>query len=62
MEISDIKEELNTVLIKTNFEEHNNKKYYKVCKEDLIRLCIKLIKLIERVENEWDYRNTKRVY
>ena len=52
MEISVIKEELNRVLIKTNFEEHNNKKYYKLCREDMIRLCIKLIKLIERVENE----------
>jgi len=62
MEISVIKEELNRVLIKTNFEEHNNKKYYKLCREDMIRLCIKLIKLIERVENEWDYRTTKRVY
>lgn len=52
MEISVIKEELNRILIKTNFEEHNNKKYYKVCREDLIRLCIKLIKLIERINNE----------
>lgn len=52
MEISVIKEELNRILIKTNFEEHNNKKYYKVCREDLIRLCIKLIKLIERISNE----------
>lgn len=52
MEISMIKEELNKVLIKTNFEERNNKKYYKVTREDLIRLCIKLIKLIERINNE----------
>jgi len=49
MDYQDIREELNTFLIKTNFEEHNNKKYYKVCKEDLVRLCIKLIKLIEKV-------------
>ena len=55
MEIRVIKEELNRVLIKTNFEDHNNKKYYKVSREDLIRLCIKLIKLIERVDNERDY-------
>ena len=52
MKISTIKEELNGILIKTNFEEHNNKKYYVVSKEDLIRLCIKLIKLIERISNE----------
>lgn len=52
MEISIIKDELNKVLIKTNFEERNNKKYYKVTREDLIRLCIKLIKLIERINNE----------
>ena len=57
-----IKEELNRVLIKTNFEEHNNKKYYKLSREDMIRLCIKLIKLIERVDNEGNYRTTKRVY
>ena len=55
MEIKTIKEELNRVLIKANFEEHNNKKYYKVSTEDLIRLCIKLIKLIERINNERDY-------
>lgn len=52
MEFSTIREELNKVLIKTNFEEHNNKVYYKVCREDMIRLCIKLIKLIERICNE----------
>ena len=52
MEISIIKDELNKILIKTNFEERNNKKYYKVTREDLIRLCIKLIKLIERINNE----------
>lgn len=55
MQISMIKDELNRVLIKTNFEEHGNKKYYAVTREDLIRLCIKLIKLIERVDNERDY-------
>ena len=54
MEISTIKEELNRVLIKTNFEEHNNKKYYVLTREDMIRLCIKLIKLIERVDNARD--------
>lgn len=59
MEISTIKEELNRVLIKTNFEDHNNKKYYKVSREDLIRLCIKLIKLIERIDNEGKNR---RIY
>lgn len=52
MEIRTIKEELNKVLIKTNFEEHGHVKYYKVSREDMIRLCIKLIKLIERVDNE----------
>ena len=62
MEISMIKEELNRVLIKTNFEEHNNKKYYKLSREDMIRLCIKLIKLIERVDNEGNYRKTKKLY
>ena len=62
MEIRDVREELNRVLIKTNFEDHNNKKYYKVCREDLIRLCIKLIKLIERVDNEGNYRKTKDLY
>lgn len=51
MEISVIKEELNRVLIKTNFEERGHVKYYKVSKEDLIRLCIKLIRLIERIDN-----------
>lgn len=55
MDIQDIKAELNTFLIKTNFEEHNNKKYYKVCKEDLVRLLIKFVKLIERIANERDY-------
>lgn len=53
METEDIIDELNEFLIKTNFEDHNNKKYYKVCREDLVRLCIKLIKLIKRVENEY---------
>ena len=62
MEISMIKEELNRVLRKTNFEEHNNKKYYKLSREDMIRLCIKLIKLIERVDNEGNYRKTKKLY
>lgn len=52
MEISVIREELNRVLIKTNFEDHNDKKYYLLTREDMIRLCIKLIKLIERVNNE----------
>lgn len=61
MEIRVIKEELNRVLIKTNFEDHNNKKYYKVSREDLIRLCIKLIKLIERVDNERDYWKIKKM-
>ena len=55
MEIKVIKEELNRILIKTNFEEHNNKKYYKVCREDMIRICIKLIRLIERLDDERDY-------
>ena len=61
MEIKDVKEELNRVLIKTNFEEHGHVKYYKVCREDLIRLCIKLMKLIERVDDERNYRKTKKV-
>jgi len=52
MDIQIIKDELNKILIKTNFEEHNNQKYYAVTREDLIRLCIKLIKLIERIDNE----------
>lgn len=52
MKINVIKDELNKVLIKTNFEEHNNQKYYAVTREDLIRLCIKLIKLIERIDYE----------
>lgn len=52
MEIGIIKDELNKILIKTNFEERNHKRYYKVSTEDLIRLCIKLIKLIERINNE----------
>jgi hypothetical protein len=59
MEIKTIKEELNRVLIKTNFEEHNNKQYYKVSREDLIRLCIKFIKLIERIEDGRNYWKTK---
>jgi hypothetical protein len=62
MQISTIKEELNRVLIKTNFEEHENKKYYALTREDMIRLCIKLIKLIERVDNEGNYRKTKNLY
>jgi len=62
MEIRDVREELNRVLIKTNFEEHDNKKYYALTREDMIRLCIKLIKLIERVDDEGNYRKTKRVY
>lgn len=61
MEISTIKEELNKVLIKANFEDHNRKQYYKVSREDLIRLCIKLIKLIERIDNEGNNRKTKRM-
>lgn len=52
MEISVVKDELTKILIKTNFEEHNHKCYYKVSREDLIKLCIKLIKLIERIDNE----------
>ena len=52
MEIDIIKDELNEILIKTNFEEHNHKCYYKVSREDLIRLCIKMVKLIERIDNE----------
>ena len=52
MEISVVKDELNKILIKTNFEERNHKRYYKVSREDLIRLCIKLIKLIERIDDE----------
>ena len=52
MEISTIKEELNRILIKTNFEEHNNKKYYKLSREDMIRLCIKVMKLVERIDYE----------
>ena len=55
MDIQDIKAELNKFLIKTNFEEHENKTYYKVSKEDLIRLLIKFMKLIERISYERDY-------
>lgn len=60
MEIGTIKDELNRVLIKTNFEEHGHVKYYKVCREDLIRLCIKLIKLIERIDDgrtNWEIKD-----
>ena len=62
MEISVIKDELNKILIKTNFEDHNNKKHYILTREDMIRLCIKLIKLIERVNNERDYWKIKEMY
>jgi len=61
MDIQTIKDELNKVLIKTNFEEHNNKKHYVMTREDMIRLCIKLMKLIERVNDEGNYRKTKEM-
>ena len=52
MEINDIKQVLNEFLIKTNFEERDKKVYYKVTKEDLIRLLIKFIKTIENTNKE----------
>lgn len=46
-------EELTKIFIEEDF---NNRKsgidYYKVSKKDLISLCIKLVKLMERVKNE----------
>ena len=60
MEISDVKQVLNEFLIKTNFEEHGHVKYYKVCREDLVRLCIKLIKLIDvNLKGLTDYNRVK---
>lgn len=41
-------EELTKMLIKEDFENKENKNYYKITKEDLIRFSIKLIKTIER--------------
>lgn len=51
-EIQIIKEELNNILIRTNFEERGHKNQYVVSKEDLIRLVIKFVKLIERINND----------
>jgi hypothetical protein len=46
-------EELTRIFIQEDFDERkNNTEYYKVSKKDLISLCIKLVKLMERVKNE----------
>ena len=41
-------EELTKMLIKEDFENKENKNYYKITKEDLIRFSIKLMKVIEK--------------
>ena len=58
MELEDVKEVLNEFLIKTNFKEHNKKEYI-VSKEDMIRLLMKFVRLIERVS--YENVQTKRI-
>ena len=45
-------EELTKILIKTDFEIKENKKseYIKIKRTDLVRFCIKIIKLIRKVK------------
>jgi len=53
MDYEMIKEELHKVLIKKHFEYANKKKQlYAVSIEDIIKICIELIKVIEKVEKE----------
>lgn len=46
-------EELTRLFIQEDFENKKNKtSYYKVSKKDLIKLCLSVVKLMERVKNE----------
>lgn len=45
--LDDVLEELTKLLIKENFDK--DKKYLKITKEELVRFCIKLIKLIMKI-------------
>lgn len=44
-------EELTKILIKTDFEIKDNKKteYIKIKRTDLVRFCIKLVKLVRKI-------------
>lgn len=51
MDYEMVKEELHKILIKKHFEYANKKKQlYAVSIEDIIKICLELIKLIERVD------------